>query len=136
MEPWVAFAVLSMLLYGLWGFFPKLASRSLDFRTILIIESVGTLIVVGVLLASMKFRVGADLRGTAYALAAGLAGALGSLFFLLALSRGKASVVVTMTAIYPLVVIILSALFLKEPLTLKQGAGIVLAMAAMVLFSV
>ncbi|MHC5080458.1 MAG: EamA family transporter [Planctomycetota bacterium] len=49
--------------------------------------------------------------------------------------KGKASVVVPLTALYPVVTLVLVFVFLREPLTAKQGVGIALALAAMVLFS-
>jgi transporter family protein len=135
-EPWLIFAVLSLLLYGLWGFFPKLATdQGIEPRSILIYETIGTAAIALIVLAFIGFKPDFNGKGFSFALIAGTAGALGSLFFLLALSKGKASVVVTMTALYPLIVIVLSCFVLKEPLTLKQGIGIVFALIAMVLFS-
>ena len=49
------------------------------------------------------------------------------------MSRGKASVVITMTALYPLVTILLSFIFLRETIAIKQGIGIMLALLAMLL---
>jgi len=135
-EPWLIFAVLSLLLYGLWGFFPKLAiDQGIEPRSILVYETIGTAAVALIVLAFIGFKPDLNGKGFSFALLAGTAGALGSLFFLLALSRGKTSVVVTMTALYPLVVIVLSFFVLKEPVTLKQGIGIIFALIAMVLLS-
>jgi transporter family protein len=132
-EPWLIFAFLSLLLYGLWGFFPKLATdQGIEPRSILVYETLGTAAVALILLTVIGFKPDFNGKGFSFALLAGTAGAIGSLFFLLALSKGKASVVVTMTALYPLIVIILSFLVLKEPLTLKQGIGIIFALIAMV----
>jgi len=136
-EPWLIYAVFSLLMYGLWGFFPKMASENgIEPRSILIYEAIGTLGVVLIVLAFVGFRPEFNGKGFTFALIAGTAGAIGSLLFLFALSKGKASVVVTMTALYPLIVIILSFFVLKEPLTIKQGIGIVFAVAAVVLFSI
>lgn len=137
MQPYLIFALISLLLYGLWGFFPKLASNAnIDARSILVFEAIGTLAIAFVVLFAIGFKPTFNGKGFVFALLAGIAGAVGSLFFLLALSRGKASVVVTMTALYPLVVIILSTIILKEPITLKQGIGILFALAAVVMFSI
>ena len=62
-------------------------------------------------------------------------GSLGALFFLHAVSKQKASIVVTATALYPLITIILACLILKEPITLKQGIGIIFALIAMILLT-
>jgi transporter family protein len=137
MDPWLIFAFISLMLYGLWGFFPKLATETgMEPKSILVFETIGGALVVLMVLSFIGFRPDFNGKGFSFALIAGTAGALGSLFFLLALSRGRASVVVTLTALYPLVVIILSYFVLKEPLTLKQGIGIVLAVGAMIMFSI
>jgi transporter family protein len=70
------------------------------------------------------------------ALIAGLLGSIGGLCFVHSVSRGKASVVITMTALYPLVTIILSFFFLRETITLKQGIGIVFALLAMLFLAI
>jgi transporter family protein len=64
-----------------------------------------------------------------------MAAYFGALAFLYAISMHKASVVVTMTALYPLVVIILSFFILHESINIKQCIGIFLALGAMVLFA-
>lgn len=127
-------ALLSLLFYGLWGFFPKLAVGHLDPRSALLYQLSGTAVVVllGLLLGpTLQFNA----RGAAGAALMGVSGALGSLFMFLALGRGRASVVVTLTALYPLVTLLLAFLILKEPITLKQGLGMLLALAAMALLA-
>jgi transporter family protein len=74
-------------------------------------------------------------RGILYAGLTGIAGLLGGLFYLLAVARGKVSVIVTMTALYPIITIGLAALLLKEPVTLKQGCGMVLAVISIILLA-
>jgi transporter family protein len=135
MEPWMLFIFLSFTMYGLWAFLPKIASRHLDAQTILVFETIGTVAVVIVLFASMGLKASTHRIGLPVSILAGACGALGSLFFLLALAKGNTSVVVTATALYPLMVVVLSAVFLNETITMKQGIGIALALAAMVLFS-
>ena len=60
----------------------------------------------------------------------GAANGLGSWALFEALERvAKASVAVPLTALYPLVTIVLARIFLAETLTLRQWAGIALAVA-------
>lgn len=73
--------------------------------------------------------------GLALGFAAGIVGTLGTLFFYMALSRGRASVVVPMTALYPLLVAIIGITVLREPFTWKVGLGTGFAVVAMLLFS-
>ncbi len=60
---------------------------------------------------------------------------MGGLFYIMAVGRGKVSVIVTMTALYPIITIILAAVFLKEPITIKQGCGMILAVLSIVLLA-
>jgi len=52
------------------------------------------------------------------------------LTFFAALDLGKTSTVVTLSALYPLVTILISIAFLHERLTARQAVGIVLALIA------
>ena len=135
MPIWLLFALLALALWGVWGIFPKLATNYLSPTSVMVYEGIGHIVVVVAVLAYLGFRPEVHPKGITFAILAGLVGTLGSLVFLFALSRGKASVVVPLTAMYPVVTIGLSLWLLHEPLTLKQGAGIVLALLAILMFS-
>jgi bacterial/archaeal transporter family protein len=70
-----------------------------------------------------------------YALLAGVAGSIGSIFFYLALKKGKTSAVVPLTALYPLITLALSVLFLKEEIFGVRIVGVILALVANLLLS-
>lgn len=135
MSDWFKFALLALLSWGFWGFFPKLATNSLDPRSALVYEVIGVAIIGLLALILVGFKPEFHTKGVTFAILAGIAGSLGALFFLFAVSKGKASVIVPMTALYPLVTILLAFLILKEPITIKQGIGIILALSAVVLLS-
>jgi len=135
MKAWQFFATLTVVSWGLWGFLPKLAFKYLDPQSTLIYQGIGTLLVVPVVLASRQFDISFHPHGAILAAASGMFGAVGALCFLLALSQGKASVVVSYSALYPLVTIALSFFLLREAVTLTQGIGILLALLAVVLLS-
>ncbi len=135
MNNWFTFSVIALLMWGLWGFFPKLATYYLDPMSILIYEIVGTIFIGAVILFIGGFKPDIHTKGIIFGILTGVTLTLGSLFFLFALSKGKVSVVVTMTALYPLITILLAFLLLKEPITIKQGIGILFALLAMILFS-
>ena len=101
----------------------------------LIFQVVGSIIISLLVLGLLRFRLEVHPKGMAYAFLTGVSGTVGFLFFLYSLGRGKASVVVTMTALYPLVTILLSLLILKERINLRQGVGLGMALVAMVLLS-
>jgi transporter family protein len=134
MKSWLAPALLTLIFFGLWGFFPKITTRYIDPKSALVYEVAGGLLVGLSVLVWISFKPQVHPVGTPLGIITGVFGFVGALFFLYAVSRGKASVVVTLSALYPLIVILLSRLFLDEPITTKQGIGIVLALISMVLF--
>ena len=101
----------------------------------MVFGGVGSVLVAVAVLAFQSFRPDIHSKGVIFAILSGLVGTLGTIPFLYALSKGRASVVVPMTSLYPLVTIILSLLILREPMTLKQGFGIFFALVALLLFS-
>ena len=135
MKAWMIYALLTVLLWGLWGFLPKLASTYIGPNSSLLFQTIGNLIVALIVLIGINFRPEIHLTGITYAALAGITGSLGALFFINAITRGESSVVVTITALYPVITIILSFLFFRETITLKQGIGIGFALISMVLFS-
>ncbi len=64
------------------------------------------------------------------AVAAGLTETVGDIFVIAGLRLGELSIVSVLTAMYPAGTILLATLFLKERLSLVQGIGLVLALAA------
>jgi transporter family protein len=72
----------------------------------------------------------------AWALISGILNALGAWALFAAMkSGGKASIVAPLTALYPLVVVLLVPFVLHEAITLLQGVGVVCALTAVVLLS-
>lgn len=134
-DTWLVLAVCSLMLWGLWGFFQKLATNYMGPKSVYIFAASSIFMVVLFTLFSLDFRPELHPKGILYSILAGLTGSVGGLFFVHSVNRGKASVVITMTALYPVVTILLSFLILKEGITLKQGFGIVLALISMVLLS-
>ena len=58
------------------------------------------------------------------------------LAFYAAMQRGKASIIGPVTALFPLLTILLALVFLKERVNRVQAAGIVLAIYAIAVLSV
>jgi len=61
---------------------------------------------------------------------------IATLLFIVAVSKGKASLVTAITAVYPCITILLAMVLLKENITLKQFFGITLSMAGITLITV
>lgn len=132
---WLIHSSIALILYGFWAFFPKLVSNYITPKDAIIIESVGIAVFGFIFWIFYKNNFQVNFYGSVYAILTGVAGMLGTLFFLYALSKGKASIIVTMTAMYPLITIFLSRVFLKETISLKQWIGILLALLAMYFLS-
>lgn len=120
---------------GRLGILSKIGDKLHAAEICLSVHRNGAFITAFVVLVSLGFSVETNIRGIGFALIAGLLGSLGGLSFVHSVSRGKASVVITMTALYPVVTVILSFLILRETITLRQGVGIVFALIAMLLLS-
>ena len=132
---WLIYALITMLFYGLWAFFPKLATLYLPTKEILIYQIIGILAVGFIVLISSKQKLQFNSLGLLFAVLGGAAGLIGTLFFLKSLAIGKTYVVVTLTALYPIITIILAFIVLRESLTLKNAIGVVFAFIAMYLFA-
>lgn len=135
MQKWLYYSILSLLFWGLWGFFSKLATNYISPVSVLFYGVLGAAVsgITGLLV--MGFRPEGQPLGISYALISSIVGTAGAFFYYFALSRYKASVVITLTALYPMVTIVLSFIILKEGITLKQGIGILFALLAVVFFS-
>ncbi len=132
---WLVMALLAFLIYGLWAFFPKLALNEISTASTLVYEVVGALLVGGVVLGTLGGRLETAPKGIMYGVLTGVFGMLGTLCFLAAIRDGKVSVVVSLSALYPAVTLVLVALFLKEPINGSQGVGIGLAMLSIFFMS-
>lgn len=135
MNSWFIWTLLAMVTFGAWGFFPKLAVNYISPQSALIYQVLGGLLVGIVGLAMLKFKPETHPAGILYAALTGITGVLGTLFYYAAASRGQISVVVSLTALYPLITILLAIIFLHETLVLKQVVGLCFAIAAIILLT-
>ena len=130
----------TIVMWGLWGFFGKLAlQKGMAPITIFLAEVITsvacTVPIVVVLLRShslSQFHTSWNVFGVLSG--AGLA--LGLLSYYFALEKTQASLLVPLTAIYPVVSVLLSYAVLHERLSLLQWVGVVLVVGgAMLLLS-
>ena len=135
MNSWFFWTILAMVTFGAWGFFPKLAINYINPQSALIYQVIGGLLVGIVGLAMLNFKPETHPLGILFAFLTGITGVLGTFFYYLAASRGQISIVVSLTALYPLITILLAMIFLHETLVLKQVIGLCFAVAAIVLLA-
>ncbi len=137
MHAWFWLSVITLLFFGVTGVTQKLSTNQISFE----MSFVWFCIAVCAVSAMVAVFVPVDwrtLNGGLVALAAagGLLNGLGALTSFAALKQGgKASVVIPIINLYPLVTIGGAWLFLGEKLSGRQIAGILLALAAVVFLS-
>jgi transporter family protein len=136
MENWLIYSILALIMWGFWGFFPKLATNYIDPKSALVFDSIGGLIVGIIVLVLLNFSPQVHRLGSFYAILTGICGLTGALFFLYAMSTGKVSVVVVITTLYPLITIPLAYFVLGEQIKLVQGLGMILALVAIIMMSI
>jgi transporter family protein len=133
--PWFLYSVITVLAWGIVGLLQKLSTNHLSAESSLI------WLVVGFVAMEPLFYPGravfhCSTWNLAAALASGTLNALGAWALFAALkSGGKASIVSPLTAMYPLVVILLVPFVLHESITKMQLAGVASALVAVVLLS-
>ncbi|MGA2938332.1 MAG: EamA family transporter [Syntrophobacteraceae bacterium] len=136
MKQWVLYSALALLIWGLWAFLPKMALSCLDPKTAFMFEVFG-----GAITGLFAFLIlrpqlgGAEIRGVIPALLTGMMGYLGLLCFMYAIREGKICIVAPLTALYPVVTLVLAMIFLREKISIVQLAGIILALVSVVLIS-
>ena len=135
MESWFIWTVLAMITFGFWGFFPKLAVNYISPQSALIYQVLGGMVVGLIALVTAGFKPEIQPMGMLYAFLTGITGVLGTLFYYAATSRGQLTIVVSLTALYPLITILLAFIFLHETISLKQTVRLFFALTAIILLS-
>lgn len=136
MVSWLGLSLAALGLWGVWGLLSKVATQHLPPPAVYIIGVSGHLLAVGYLLLGPGVALPWHSWGALTALGAGICTAFGLLCFFQALAQGgAATVVVPLTALYPVVTVVLSTVLLQESLTPRRLAGVALALAAVWLMS-
>lgn len=133
--PWLWYCLLTLIAWGVVGILQKLSTNYISAESSLI------WLVVGFLLLEPFFYPGAAVVhysriNLSYAILCGLLNALGAWALFAALKKGgKASIVAPLTALYPVVVIVLVPLVLHESVSRLQWVGVVCSLIAVLLLS-
>ena len=130
MKPWVLYSFLTLLCWGLWGVFSKLASNYSRPRQTLLFQAVGVVVFAVMVLFMERFQIQRSPIGFGWSLAAGFINFAGFLAFFAAIEKGKVSTIIALSSLYPVVTILLSILLLHEKITRREGLGIALALTA------
>ena len=130
MKPWILYSVMTLMCWGLWGVFSKLASNYSRPRQTLLFQAVGVLAFALVVLVIERFQIQPTAAGFGWSFAAGFVNFIGFLAFFAAIQKGKVSTVISLSSLYPVITIALSILFLHEKITRREGLGIAFALMA------
>lgn len=129
----MAFSVMTISLWGLWAFLPKIATRYISPPSAMIYE-----VMAGALMAVIIWkRVGPGItlkqRASVYAFGNGIIGYAGVLFYLYAISKQDTILVAPLSASFPIMTLVLGVIFLKERFSVANYAGILMAFVAIYL---
>jgi transporter family protein len=132
---WFWLAAVVLISWGVVGLFQKLSTNYISAESALVWLVVGYFLLLPwlyprehVLSYRMKFLL--------YLVLSASLNTLGAWALLAAMKAGgRASVVVPLTALYPLVVVLLAPVVLKERITRLEGVGVVCALIAVFLLS-
>jgi transporter family protein len=136
MSRWLPLALLCTLLWGIFGLLAKLGSAAAPPAAMQVLFTAGMMPLALAAFFRNRRRVDTDARGIAYGTANGMLSGLGGIAYFAAMSSEKAALVGPVTALYPLVTVLLAAVVLKERLNAIQIAGIATAVIAIALLSV
>jgi len=133
---WLVFSLISMLFFGLSGITQKLATNEISTELSYLWFSLAMLVIALCIFALVPLDWHVRRTIIALAIAGGVLNGFGCLTSFKALEvGGKASIVVPLCYLYPLVTIFLAVVFLHEKLTGTAIAGIALAVVAAFLLS-
>lgn len=133
-RPWLIPTVAFILATGALGVTSKLALRTLAWQDLVlwvgIAYMIATVVVVALGHASLRL-----VRGTPWAMGSAALAIFAIIALYLALSIGEVSKVVPVSAAYPAVTLVLSALVLSERLSIARVGGMCLVVAGVVVLS-
>jgi transporter family protein len=132
---WLQLSLATLILWGLWGFLAKIVLNSVNWKSVFLFSTLGSILFTAIFFVLAKPSLVFNLQ-TCSAMLVGVMGVSASMAFYYALESGKVSIVVPLTAMYPLVTVILAAVVLREKLSPTQGVGVLLAIVAVLLISI
>lgn len=126
----ISLVIIAAFLWGLGGFFSKIAVNSVGPWTSAFIRTIVFFpIVIGYVLSRNEFKLKLE-RETVYSIGAGLTVGIGVILIRFSLSFYDVSIVKPIQRLSILVTVILSIYILDEKITVKKGLGVALALLA------
>jgi drug/metabolite transporter (DMT)-like permease len=138
MTAWLAWALAALVAWGIWAVMSRLLGNGLSGEQSQALSTLGffpILVALGVAAGKQLRR--ASRKGLGLALLGGVVSCLGNVPYYAAVARGERfAAVVSLTALAPLVTVLLAVGLLRERLNRVQAAGLALALVAIWLFNV
>jgi len=133
---WLVFAAIALVFWGITGVTQKLSTNNISSELSFIWFAYAMIAISVVLALTVPMRYHVRPLIFWLAVAGGTLNGLGALTSFTALeSGGKASIVISLISLYPLVTVALAVTVMHERLTIMQAFGIVLAIIAAILLS-
>jgi len=127
---WLVASLITIALWGVVGLLQKMGSQHSTSNSLMLWTTAGYLLLLPFLFTDSHL-LALPARALVVGVASGLTNGLGAWSLYTAFERGaRASVAVPLTALNPLVTLVLALLVLGERLTVAQTAGVVLALIA------
>lgn len=122
--------IISIIGWGVGSIFYKLANNTIHPVMVSAITTATYLIITPIAFYFFNFNKTVTAGGVLYIAFGAFLMGTGSLAYYFALSKGNAGEITTITALYPVLTLIISCLFLGEEMTVRKTIGIVLACAS------
>lgn len=136
MQLWLGLAALALVFWGITGITQKLSTNSISSERSFLWFCWAMVALSAAVLLVAHVRWGLGTLAVVSAIAGGALNGMGAWTSFRALeSGGKASIVISLISLYPLLTVLLAVIFLHERLTWMQTAGALVAIAAAILLS-
>lgn len=141
MPTWLLWSLVTIVLWGTWGLVSKVASAGMDAYVNQLLYTAGLAPLLVFVAWTVHRRSALENRegrgvGVFWAFLTGILGGVGNIFFFQAMvAGGKASVVAPVTALFPMITVLLAVIVLHERLGRRQWIGLALAFIAIYLLS-
>jgi transporter family protein len=139
MADWLMLSLVAIVLWGIVGLLQKVTTNRISAEAVLIWDRIGYVVILPLLVINTRLtrlnNLGAEdiFIGTMD----GITNSLGALFLYMSLESGaKASIAVPLTALYPLLTVLLAVGLLGERVKPLHWLGIILAIVAGILMSI
>jgi transporter family protein len=132
----IAYPLIAVTTWGLWAFLPKIATRYISPASAMIYEVLAGILMAVIVLRVSKPEISVKQRGSIYAFINGVIGYVGVLFYIYAISGQDAILIAPIAPLsgtFPVVTLVLGAVFLKERFSIPNYVGILLAFGAVYL---